>query len=172
MADVLRIPSAQHAEWLGGVLGGPGGFACWCRVCFFALVHLHGMRVWCAWMSMRVGLASQGSCAGWFGTPPAPRPPTLCMLCAIDGLPRVCIVFCSDFHGVVYRSQKKKKRIHRIHVYSSPCAPPALCNGRRLCCRLLYASAATLAAVRLLFAAIGERKIENSVNVIDRDRIE
>ena len=25
--------------------------------------------------------------------------------CAIDGLPRVCIVFCSDFHGVVYRSQ-------------------------------------------------------------------
>ena len=62
MADVLRIPSAQHAEWLGGVLGGPGGFACWCRVCFFELVHLHGMRVWCAWMSMRVGLASQGSC--------------------------------------------------------------------------------------------------------------
>jgi hypothetical protein len=76
----LRIPSAQHAEWLGGVLGGPGGFACWCRVCFFALVHLHDMRVWCAWMSMRVGLASQGSCAGWFGTAPAPRPPTLCML--------------------------------------------------------------------------------------------
>ena len=83
MADVLLIQvilSAQHTEWLGGVLGGPGGFACWCRVCFFALVHLHGMRVWCAWMSMRVGLASQGSCAGWFGTPPAPRPPTLCML--------------------------------------------------------------------------------------------
>ena len=43
-------------------------------------VHLHGMRAWRAWMSMRVGLASRGSCARWFGTPPAIRPPTSCML--------------------------------------------------------------------------------------------
>ena len=43
-------------------------------------VHLHGMRAWRAWMSMRVGLASRGSCAQWFGTAPAIRPPTVCML--------------------------------------------------------------------------------------------